>query len=181
MSHFGSGVEIGLHCLLFLVPSGPDDDAAPSARDMADFQGVSPSFTAKIFTQLEKAGIVRAAEGVRGGFALARPAGEITVLDVADAIEGEKPLFQCRDIRDDCVLYRNGPPKRPAGDLCTIHRLMLDAEARMRETLAETTLADLADTVAGKIPKKRQRDGAAWFQTRLAARGRKSPNKETRT
>lgn len=184
MSHFGNGVEIGLHCLLHLVaPTGIAGDVhggtgperrwpGPSTRDLAEFQGVSPSFTAKIFTQLEKAGIVRSVEGVRGGFALARPADEITVLDVTDAIEGQKKLFQCRDIRDDCILYRDGAPKRARDDVCSIHALMIEAESRMRETLAVTTLADLAETVAGKMPKKRLTDGTAWFETRLAGRAR---------
>ena len=93
MAHLGSSVEYGLHCLLWLV----DPMAGPaSSRDLAELQGVSPSFIAKIFPRLEKAGIVEASEGVRGGYRLARPANEITVLDVVDAIEGKKPLFDCQ-------------------------------------------------------------------------------------
>ena len=49
-----------------------DSDAAPrSGRDLALFQGISPTFVAKILAKLEKAGIVRAAEGLRGGYLLA--------------------------------------------------------------------------------------------------------------
>ncbi len=39
MSHFGSGVEQALHCLLFLVDR--EGKGVPSARDLAEFQGVS--------------------------------------------------------------------------------------------------------------------------------------------
>lgn len=87
MAHMTVSVEYGLHCLLGLIDAG---DAPRSARDLALFQGISPSFAAKIFAKLEKAGIVRAAEGVRGGYRLARPAHAISVLELVDAIEGRK-------------------------------------------------------------------------------------------
>ena len=54
MSLYGASVEYGLHCLLYLVD--PPPGVTPSSRDLAEFQGVSPSYVAKLFTQLEKAG-----------------------------------------------------------------------------------------------------------------------------
>ena len=70
MAHITTSVEYGIHCLLWLVVC---DDRALSSRDLAELQGISPSFLAKIFPKLEKAGIVAAHEGVRGGYRLARP------------------------------------------------------------------------------------------------------------
>ena len=102
MSLYGASAEYGLHCLLYLVD--PPPGVTPSSRDLAEFQGVSPSYLAKLFTQLEKAGLVASSEGTAGGYRLARPIDEITVLDVVDALEGGKPLFQCREVRDRCVL-----------------------------------------------------------------------------
>src|SRR5215470_1745430 len=98
MSLYGASVEYGLHCLLYLVD--PPQGVVPSSRDLAEFQGVSPSYVAKLFTQLEKARLVASSEGTAGGYWLARPVDEITVLDVVDALEGGKPLFQCREVRD---------------------------------------------------------------------------------
>lgn len=46
------------------------------------------AFVAKIFSKLEKADIVEASGGIRGGYRLARPAEDISVLDVTDAVEG---------------------------------------------------------------------------------------------
>jgi Rrf2 family protein len=182
MSHFGSGVEYGLHCLLLLVDR--EQDAAPSSKDLAEFQGLSPSYVAKLFTRLEKAGLVRSVEGLGGGFRLARPAREITVLDVVDALEGDKPLFRCRDVRDECVLYDGSPPDWGAGDVCTIHAVMLEAEARMRDALAARTLADIDTVVAGKLGDGFARRTTAWFDERNLARrsraGRPARNRETR-
>ena len=60
MAHLTVSVEYGIHCLLWLA--GPDR-APVSSRDLAELQGISTSFVAKIFPKLEKAGIVRSSEG----------------------------------------------------------------------------------------------------------------------
>lgn len=183
MSLYGSSVEYGLHCLLHLVDR--PESGQPSSKDLAEFQGISPSYVAKLFTQLEKAGIVRSAEGVRGGFRLARPAEQITVLDVVDALEGDKPLFQCREIRRNCILYGDDPPKSATQGLCGIHALMRDAERRMRQVLADQTLAGLAANVARKVPAGLFKSTSAWFQERQSERrggaARRTNDKEDRT
>jgi Rrf2 family protein len=168
MSLYGASVEYGLHCLLYLVdaPQG----VRPSSRDLAEFQGVSPAFIAKLFTQLEKARIVTASQGVSGGYSLARPASAINLLDVADALEGRKPLFQCREVRDRCVL--NDPAKVVPSKrgVCAIHAVMLEGERRMREALAETSLADIADEVAGKQSERLVAARRQWFANRTQLR-----------
>ncbi|MBI3451851.1 MAG: Rrf2 family transcriptional regulator [Rhodospirillales bacterium] len=176
MAHIGSGVEYGLHCLLYLVdppPGGP-----PSSRDVAEFQGVSLSYVAKLFTALEKAGVVAAAEGIGGGYRLARPATEITVLDVVDAIEGEKPLFECREIRGNCVLFAEQPQQWATHGMCSINAVMRAAEREMRNVLRGQTLADLAATVATKIPGGFQDNALAWFSDRATQRRRRTGKKD---
>lgn len=170
MSHIGSGVEKALHCLLFLVD--PGEEGIPSARDLAEFQGVSPSFVAKLFTKLEKFGIVQSDEGVAGGFRLGRPASTISVLDVVDAIEGKKPLFRCRDIRRNCVLFNNDPPKSATRGVCAIHGVMIEAERRMRGALAEVSLQALAEQSTAKLPNALLSATDNWFKTRQAERRR---------
>ncbi len=167
MAHIGSGVEYGLHCLLWLV--GPTPEPA-SSRDLADLQGVSVSFVAKIFSKLEKAGIVTASEGLRGGYRLARPADQITVLDVVDAIEGEKPLFDCLEIRGRCAVFGGKPPAWSIDGVCGIHAVMLRAERIMREELGRTTVADLARTVGRKAPANFPVEIQDWLADRVARR-----------
>jgi Rrf2 family protein len=168
VSHFGSGVEYALHCLLHLARAPAE--GAPSSRDLAEFQGIPAAYVAKIFSDLEKARIVQAIEGIRGGFRLARRPDEVTVLDVVDAVEGAKPLFRCREIRRNCVLYADRPPAWASSGLCTVHAVMREAEARMRETLAATTLADLDARVAGKVPAAYLAQKRQWFDQRRASR-----------
>jgi len=167
MAHLTRSVEYGIHCLLWLMMTG---ERRPSSRDLAELQGVSPSFVAKIFPKLEKAGIVAACEGVSGGYRLARPPEQITILELVDAIEGDKPLFECQEIRVRCALFDGSAPRWATRGPCAIHAIMLRAEKSMRASLACETLASLARTLAGKAPAEFSVDVQVWIDDRANAR-----------
>lgn len=165
MSYISNGVEYGLHCLLFLVARA-EERVEAKVRDLAELQGVSAEYLAKLFTKLAKAGLVLAAEGARGGFTLAKPAEQISFLDVVVAIDGEKPLFDCQEIRARCALFGDRPPRWATRGRCSIHQVMLAAEQRMRTELAAHTLASLAAEVAGKAPASFGVEIEAWLKAR---------------
>lgn len=167
MAFITNSVEYGLHCLLWLVDP---DCGQPSSRDLAELQGVSPSFVAKIFPKLEKAGIVRAAQGVRGGYRLARDPAEISVLDIVDAIEGDKPLFACQEIRGRCAVFGASAPQWATHGVCAIHAAMLRAEKAMRDSLAAESLASIAATVGRKAPSGFTNEVRGWLNGRVAGR-----------
>ena len=172
MSQFGSAVEYALHCILYLARmEGTEEGVARSTRDIAEFQNLSKDYVAKLFTRMEKAGLVTATEGVRGGFRLAREAEDISVLDVVDAVEGPKPLFQCRDIRANCVLFDGKRPSWSSNGVCGIHAVMLQADAAMRDSLAQNNLAQLTHHVIDVVPLAHQKATHNWFEERGAARG----------
>ncbi len=168
MAHLTSSVEYGIHCLLWLAEAR---DTPLSSRDLAELQGVSPSFLAKIFPKLEKAGLVVASEGVRGGYRLARAPDEISFLAIVDAIEGEKPLFDCQEIRGRCAVFGGKPPTWSTAGVCAVHAVMLRAEKAMRETLAQDTLASVAKTFGRKAPPAFAADVQRWLLDRLTSRG----------
>ncbi|UVF22666.1 Rrf2 family transcriptional regulator (plasmid) [Microvirga terrae] len=176
MAHLTVSVEYGIHCLLWLV----DSDAALSSRDLAELQGISPGFLAKIFPKLERAWIVTASEGVRGGYRLARPAKDITFLEIVDAIEGEKPLFDCQQIRGRCALFKGKPPAWSSNGVCAVHAVMLQAEKAMRDTLASQSLADVHAALGRKAPSDFLGQVQDWMSERLDARrpGRTPRSKE---
>ena len=169
MPQYGAGVEYALHTLLnlSLAPAG----TAPSARDLADFQKLPLAFMRKLLTQLEKSGLVIAAEGVRGGWRLSRPPAEISVLDVVDAAHGKDPLFACREIRARCALWPDhSPPPAARSGVCAIHAVMLAAESALRRELAAHTLADVAAHVEAKSPQFVGTSVPAWFAERYLGR-----------
>ena len=167
MAHLTVSVEYGLHCLLWLVGA---DGAAMSSRELAELQGISPSFLAKIFPKLEKAGIVIASEGVRGGYRLARAADQISILDVVDAIEGDKPLFDCQEVRGRCALFAGKPPGWATAGVCAIHAVMLQAEKAMRDSLARQSLGSVHATFGRKVPQDFANQIGDWMDGRLTGR-----------
>ncbi|MGK9164982.1 Rrf2 family transcriptional regulator [Inquilinus limosus] len=171
MAQVTVSVEYGMHCLLWLIDKG---ETPLSCRDLADLQGLSPTFLAKIFAKLEKAGIVRATEGVRGGYVLARKPEDISVLAIVDAIEGHKPLFDCQEIRGRCAVFGDSPPAWAMAGICSIHAVMLRAEKAMREVLAAQSLADIAQAVYRKAPPEFPNELQEWIDRRISGRGRKS-------
>jgi Rrf2 family protein len=169
MAHLTASVEYGIHCLLWLV----DSEKPLSGRDLADFQGVSPTFLAKILAKLEKAGIVAATEGVRGGYVLGRAARNISFLEIIDAIEGRKPLFDCQEVRERCALFGTVPPSWATSGVCGVHVVMLKAEKAMRDVLAGQSLGDIASLLEKSGPKDFSNDVREWFEERLESKSRK--------
>ncbi|MBX9455454.1 MAG: Rrf2 family transcriptional regulator [Rhizobium sp.] len=164
VSLFGVSVEYGLHTLLWLVAEHPK---RASSRDLAEMQGVPAAMVAKIMPKLEKAGIVSSSDGISGGYELARPPEDVSVLAVVDAIEGDRKLFDCKEVRRGCVLFGGTPPPWSVDGVCRIHAVMLRAEKRMRAELIKTSLADLAQ---GGRPKDFESLVADWFRDRSTAR-----------
>ncbi len=169
MAYISTGVEYALHCLLFLVDQG-GTASSPGSRDLADLQGIPAEFTAKLFTRMQKAGLVETSEGLRGGIRLARKPSDITVHDVVLAVDGERPIFECREIRENCAIFDGAPPPWATAGVCSIHAVMIEAERAMRETLEKTTLADLARSVSRKADKAFAGDVTTWLEERTSAR-----------
>ncbi|SOY68861.1 Transcriptional regulator [Cupriavidus taiwanensis] len=169
MSHISTGVEYGLHCLLYLSRSNMAVEEA-SVRDLAELQGIPNEFLAKLFTKLAKAGLVVATEGIRGGFRLARPPSRITVYDVIVAIDGDKPLFECREIRERNAVFDGCPPAWATRGVCTIHAVMQSAEKAMRAELKNHTLADIAERTVEKLPAAYGSQVVQWLTDRAANR-----------
>ena len=103
---FSVGLEYELHCLLYMVdlPEG----YSVGVRELAHYQGVSETYLAKFFTKLRKAGIVKAAPGVNGGYELALAPQDITFWHVVEAIEGSSNATKygngsCSSIRTICL------------------------------------------------------------------------------
>ena len=174
MSFISTGVEYGLHCLLYLSRSQASVETA-SVRDLAELQGIPADYLAKLFTKLAKANLVVATEGIRGCFSLARPADKITVHDVVVAIDGDKPLFDCLEIRDRCAVFEDAPPAWATRGVCSIHAVMQSAEKAMRHELRQHTLFDIANRAIDKAPNSYGTQVVQWLTARsVNRRGDKS-------
>ncbi|MBV1837548.1 Rrf2 family transcriptional regulator [Acetobacter estunensis] len=166
MSLYGASTEYVLHSLLWLV----NNPQPVSSLDLSELQNIPAAFVAKLLPKLEKAGILEASEGLRGGYRLARAPDQISVLEAIDAVEGRKSLFNCQEIRERCVLFNDSPPAWTKRGVCSIHAVMLRAEQVMRQELAQTSLSDLAQAMQAKVPPPFPKEVLSWLDERAQTR-----------
>src|SRR5215212_9810885 len=153
-----AGVEWALHCTVLLAVLKPTGTLP--GRALAQFHGVSESYLLKHMQALTKAGICESVSGPTGGYRLAREPGEITLLDVVEAIEGTEPAFRCDEIR------QRGPTALAPCTYtvqCGIHTIMLEAEVAWRQSLRARTLADLAPVSVGTMGQQRIDLATVWI------------------
>jgi FeS assembly SUF system regulator len=79
-------------------------DARLSATDLAQDTGVPLPTAQKLMQQLAAAGLLVGHRGAGGGYALARPVGDITLADIVEAVEGPFAMTVCSEGRNDCAL-----------------------------------------------------------------------------
>ena len=116
--------------------------------DLVKGTGLPRDFVAKIFQKLVHAGILRSAKGRGGGFALARPQHDITLLEIVEAVEGPQLL-------DACVV---GLEKCNDSMPCPQHDLYKPIRQRFKNYLTTTTVADLASSLRSKQAWRKQRE-----------------------
>jgi Rrf2 family protein len=156
---YSVGVEYALHCLVYLIDT--PEDSPIGIKDLSFFQGVSDTYLSKIFSKLSKAGIVSSVPGVKGGFKLAKSPEEISFWDVIEAIEGTKPIFQCKNIKDNGYLFREKGCTPSA--TCTINLVMLSAEEKMHDYLRNKTLSWLNKELESVLPNEIREDTRKYF------------------
>jgi Rrf2 family protein len=122
-----------------------------SARRIAEGMAIPERFLPQVLGDLTRAGLVEASPGRNGGYRLARPAGEISLLEVVEAIEGDSR-------RKSCVL-RGGPCGQDG--TCDVHDVFFSAQDAMLGTLAAATLAGLPERLGGWIATQEHRPGGA--------------------
>lgn len=126
------GGEYGIRGVLYLAQQ--DNGKVNMLSAIAKAQDVPPRFLAKIFQALAKAGIVKSHRGAKGGFSLGRPAEEVTIKDVIEAIEGPIHLNVCLMAPGECSRDK----------ICPMHKVWEEAQEKMMGVLSRANFAELA-------------------------------------
>jgi Rrf2 family protein len=105
------------------------------AREIADRFQLSRAFVANILKELCQKGFVTSHRGVKGGYVLSRPATEITLAELIEALDDVFRFAECNQPAPDdgCSLVHLCPLRGPVAE---IHH-------RIREVLSALTLADV--------------------------------------
>ncbi len=133
---FPEAASLGIHAAVILAG---ERNGLVSARALAERLSASEAHLAKVMQRLVHTGIVHSARGPKGGFALARPASEVTLLAIYEAIEGAVQPARC--VFGSPVCGRRS---------CVFRGVTEELDARLRAYLAGATLGDLAEEAENK-------------------------------
>jgi Rrf2 family protein len=120
--------------------------AKVQVKDIAGRRLMPAPFVRRVVARLAAAGILRTVRGSGGGVRLARPASEISLLDVVRAMEGGIVLNRCVSDPGECPFSGN----------CAIHVAWADATRSVEERLGALAFSELA--APPKDPSRRRKN-----------------------
>lgn len=126
----------------------PEDGAASpvSLAEIAERQEISQAYLEQLFAKLRRGGLVNATRGPGGGYALARPIGDIRISEIVQAVDEPMRVTRC-ELGSPKGCIRSGR--------CLTHDLWEELGRHIHLFLASITLADVVENrllgVAGNI------------------------------
>lgn len=137
--------DYGVVVMAQLAHAQASDAVVVTAPDLAGAAGLPAPSVAKILKRLTRGGLVVSQRGIKGGYALSRPAGEINVADIIAAVEGPVAVTACVDGAEGCLVE----------SLCPIRGCWDRVNAAVLRTLESMTLAEIAKPpdFTGALPK----------------------------
>ena len=121
--------EYALRAMVAIAQRREDAVVTPT---IAEITKVPPGYLSKVLQTLRKAGLVDSKRGLGGGFTLARPAENVTVLEVVNAVDPIKRIRRC-----PLGIDSHG------ANLCPLHKRLDEATELVEQSFASTTIAEL--------------------------------------
>jgi Rrf2 family protein len=118
------------------------DQGALSARELAEAYDIPPELLAKVLQKLVRAHLLDSHQGIRGGYALSRPAPAISVVDVIQAVDGPLTVTACSDVDHSCDQYAK----------CNIRDPLWRLKDRIAAALGSTSVAELVADMTPMMP-----------------------------
>jgi len=135
--NISDAASLALHGMAVLAV---EDQKMVSVHQIASELNVSEAHLAKVFSRLARADLVRSIRGPKGGFMLSRPAGQIHLLEIYQAIEGPMAEGDCLFDRPLC-----------SGKDCIFGSMLTKVHTLVSGYLARTKLSKLAKAYRSKI------------------------------
>jgi len=148
---FSTRAEYGVR---LMVELGRQDDGAPVALSaVAESESLPLSYLEHLVAKLRKAGLVESQRGAHGGYRLGRPAGEIDMLEVVQALEGTIAPMECFHADPEGKVSCSHETDDEA---CATKFLWTRVQGGVSKALSGTTVADLVE-FSGKSARSRSK------------------------
>lgn len=108
------------------------DQGPVSLADISARQEISLSYLEQLFSRLRRQKLVVSIRGPGGGYRLSRPAAELYIAEVVDAVSESLDTTRCGN-KGDCQ----------NGEKCLTHHLWSDLSDQIHQFLSEISLGDL--------------------------------------
>lgn len=135
---FSQTVEYALRAVVFLAK---DESAPRTTAQIAKATKVPQAYLSKLLQNLNQHGIVDSQRGIGGGITLSKPANELTILEVVNAVDPIKRIKTC-----PLELTSHGVK------LCPLHRRVDNALAMVEDAFRQTTLAEVLAEPTESVP-----------------------------
>lgn len=132
MFHITRKGDYAIRGMVYLA--GRPRDKVTMLRDISARVDVPQALLAKIFQHLNKTGLVRSYRGAGGGFHLGRPAKDISLLDIIEAVDG--PISM-----NLCIIERGSCGREP---FCSVHPVWIAMQQKFKSELGRISLQKLA-------------------------------------
>lgn len=124
--------KYGLYAMYYLAEH---KDEGPQSLQSIASTGVPKQYLEQLLGNLRRAGLVNTVRGAQGGYQIAKPPGEVTILEVIDAMEGPLELSECMTDESHC----------DRSCQCPVRRLWQRLTESINRELAGVTLGDMLD------------------------------------
>jgi len=120
------------YALRSVICLAENPDKPLTTRQIAKVTKVPVSYLSKVLQSLGRMGIVYSQRGLHGGFKLARPSAELSLLDIVNAVDPIRPIQRC-----PLNLKTHGT------DLCPLHKRLNDSILMVEKAFEASTVQDL--------------------------------------
>jgi Rrf2 family transcriptional regulator, nitric oxide-sensitive transcriptional repressor len=135
---FSQTVEYALRASVYLATH---TDVPQPTEQIAQGTKVPPAYLSKVLQAMARSGVVKSHRGLRGGFTLVKPAEELTILEVVNAVDPIQRINTC-----PLELESHGV------NLCPLHRRVDQALAEVERAFASSTLAEVLAEPTTSVP-----------------------------
>jgi Rrf2 family protein len=134
---------------LLVLAKAQDEQQLAQARDISSAENIPKKFLDLIFFELRRHGLIQSTRGREGGYALAKPAGDISIAAIVRAVDGPLAPLPCASVKfyrrcSDCDDEKT----------CEVRHLMREVRDAASAILDKTSLAEAA---AFNAPKRNKR------------------------
>ena len=132
--HFKASVEYGMRAVLYLAEKG----SICSSREVADEMSIPRDYLIQLAQLLRNAGIVHSRPSKNGGYSLAKDASEISMLDIFNALQNDRPRSERKEAEDASDLLQD------------ITAACSAVEREMEEYMSSITLQNMIERIHDK-------------------------------